>query len=117
MACWIFRWYNDHHRHSGIGLMTPAAGHHGQAKTLFKQRAKTLDAAFLANPKRQEQEPSTSHAAHRRLDQPTKAGTHPQENTRSLHTKLMYPGVQMTGHRSRSVCCKEKIRLHSNNWG
>lgn len=47
-----FRWYNDHHRHSGIGLMTPAAVHHGQAKALFKERAKTLDAAFLANPKR-----------------------------------------------------------------
>ena len=46
----FFPWYNDRHRHSGIGYMTPAALHHGQAQALFVQRAKTLDAAFAANP-------------------------------------------------------------------
>lgn len=48
----FFPWYNDRHRHSGIGYMTPAAMHYGQAQTLFNQRAQTLDAAFIANPKR-----------------------------------------------------------------
>jgi putative transposase len=48
----FFHWYNDSHRHSGIGFMTPAAVHHGEANALFKQRADTLDAAFAANPKR-----------------------------------------------------------------
>lgn len=48
----FFPWYNERHRHSGIGYMTPAAMHYGQAQTLFNQRAKTLDAAFVANPKR-----------------------------------------------------------------
>ena len=48
----FFPWYNDSHRHSGIGYMTPAAVHHGQAQDLFEQRAKTLDAAFAAHPKR-----------------------------------------------------------------
>ena len=48
----FFPWYNDSHRHSGIGYMTPAAVHHGQAQALFQLRAKTLDAAFMANPKR-----------------------------------------------------------------
>ena len=48
----FFPWYNDRHRHSGIGYMTPAAVHHGQAQALFEQRAKTLDAAFAAHPKR-----------------------------------------------------------------
>ena len=48
----FFNWYNDTHRHSGIGFMTPAAVHYGQAKALFKQRADTLDAAFTANPNR-----------------------------------------------------------------
>lgn len=48
----FFNWYNDSHRHSGIGFMTPTAVHHGQAKALFNQRADTLDAAFAANPKR-----------------------------------------------------------------
>lgn len=48
----FFSWYNDSHRHSGIGFMTPAAVHHGQAKALYRQRANTLDAAFAAHPKR-----------------------------------------------------------------
>lgn len=48
----FFSWYNDHHRHSGIGYMTPVAVHHGQAKALFEQRANTLDAAFAAHPNR-----------------------------------------------------------------
>ena len=48
----FFPWYNDTHRHSGIGYMTPAAVHHGQAQGLFRLRADTLDAAFMVNPKR-----------------------------------------------------------------
>ncbi len=48
----FFPWYNDSHRHSGIGYMTPGAVHYGQAQALFKQRADTLDAAFSAHPKR-----------------------------------------------------------------
>ena len=48
----FFLWYNDSHRHSGIGYMTPAAVHHGQAQAWFEQRARTLDVVFMANPKR-----------------------------------------------------------------
>jgi putative transposase len=48
----FFPWYNDRHRHSGIGFMTPAAVHHGHAHALFQQRANTLDIAFAAHPKR-----------------------------------------------------------------
>ena len=48
----FFSWYNDSHRHSSIGYMTPAAVHYDQAKTLFQQRADTLDAAFAAHPNR-----------------------------------------------------------------
>ncbi len=48
----FFTWYNDSHRHSGIGFMTPAAVHHDQARALFQQRTQTLDAAFAAHPKR-----------------------------------------------------------------
>ena len=48
----FFSWYNDSHRHSGIGYMTPAAVHHDQAIGLFEQRADTLEAAFAAHPKR-----------------------------------------------------------------
>lgn len=48
----FFTWYNTEHRHSGIGYMTPEAVHYGHAQSLFKQRAATLEAAFLANPNR-----------------------------------------------------------------
>jgi putative transposase len=39
-------WYNHSHRHSGIGLMTPAAVHHGHAEQLHAARAVVLDAAY-----------------------------------------------------------------------
>ena len=32
--------------------MTPATVHFGQAAAVYQERAKTLEAAFLANPKR-----------------------------------------------------------------
>jgi putative transposase len=46
------RWYNHQHRHSGIGLMTPAAVHHGHAEQLHAARVDVLDAAFAAHPER-----------------------------------------------------------------
>ena len=48
----FFHWYNHEHRHSGIGLMTPAAVHYGQAKELHAKRADVLAAAYAANPER-----------------------------------------------------------------
>ncbi len=48
----FFDWYNHQHRHSGIGLMTPAAVHHGQATELHAQRARVLQAAYARMPER-----------------------------------------------------------------
>jgi len=45
-------WYNHRHRHSGIGLMTPAAVHYGRAGALHAHRARVLAAAYAANPDR-----------------------------------------------------------------
>src|SRR3954447_5104582 len=45
-------WYNHHHRHSGIGLMTPATVHHGRAEAVHAERARVLDAAYAATPER-----------------------------------------------------------------
>ena len=51
--CRVFvDWYNHQHRHSGIGLMTPAAVHYGQAQQLHAARGHVLDAAFAAHPER-----------------------------------------------------------------
>ena len=46
----FFAWYT--HRHSGIGYMTPAAVHTGQAQQLYAARQQVLDQAFVAHPER-----------------------------------------------------------------
>ena len=48
----FFPWYNERHRHSGIGLMTPATVHHGHAKQLHAARRDVLAAAYAATPER-----------------------------------------------------------------
>ena len=48
----FFAWYNQQHCHSGIGHMTPHSVHYGLAQAMRATRQKTLDAAFLATPKR-----------------------------------------------------------------
>jgi putative transposase len=48
----FFAWYHHDHRHSGIGLMTPATVHHGRAEALHADRARVLDAAYTATPER-----------------------------------------------------------------
>lgn len=45
-------WYNHAHRHSGIGLHTPADIHHGRHHTVRAHREDTLAAARAAHPER-----------------------------------------------------------------
>ena len=42
----FFAWYNQVHKHSGIGLMTPEQVHYGQAEMVLQQRANVLESAF-----------------------------------------------------------------------
>lgn len=48
----FFAWYNDEHRHSGIGYMTPAAMHTGAALAIHAQRDIVLEDAFARHPNR-----------------------------------------------------------------
>ena len=48
----FFPWYNDEHRHSGIGMLTPAMVHFGHAPVIREKRQTVLDAAYLAHPDR-----------------------------------------------------------------
>jgi putative transposase len=48
----FFDYYNHHHRHSALGLMTPAAVHHGHAEQLRADRARVLAAAYAVRPER-----------------------------------------------------------------
>ena len=55
----FFRWYNDEHRHGGLGLHTPADVHYGQAAAIQASRAQILTAAYHAHPERFVSRPPT----------------------------------------------------------
>jgi putative transposase len=61
----FFGYYNHEHRHSGIGLHTPASVHYGTATEVRAQRQQTLNDSYAAHPER------FSH----RLPQPPKLPT------------------------------------------
>jgi putative transposase len=48
----FFRWYNQDHRHSGLGFLTPAVVHFGQAEVVRAHRDRVLAAAYAAHPDR-----------------------------------------------------------------
>jgi len=48
----FFAWYNLEHRHSGIGLLTPDAVHHGRSAQVIAARQQILRAAYAAHPER-----------------------------------------------------------------
>ena len=48
----FFPWYNQEHRHSGIGLMTPEMVHYGKAEQVSSQRQIVLASAFDSHPER-----------------------------------------------------------------
>ena len=48
----FFGYYNNEHHHSGIGLLTPAVVHYGQAEHVLAARQETLLAAYRAHPER-----------------------------------------------------------------
>jgi putative transposase len=48
----FFRWYNEVHRHSGIGFMTPETVHFDRVDEVNEIRSRTLAAAYAAHPER-----------------------------------------------------------------
>jgi putative transposase len=48
----FFPWYNEEHRHSGLGLMTPKMVHEGQFEQVELRRAQVLEGALKAHPER-----------------------------------------------------------------
>ena len=55
----FFDWYNEEHRHSGIGLLTPATVHAGRAPAVQAARAITLAQAYADHPERFVRRPPT----------------------------------------------------------
>ena len=56
----FFAYYNHEHRHSAIGLHTPASVHYSDAIHIRKRRQQTLDTAYAANPDRFGNRPPTA---------------------------------------------------------
>lgn len=48
----FFEHYNHQHRHSGIGLMTPASVHYGLGPQIVAQRQRVLTEAYTRHPER-----------------------------------------------------------------
>ena len=48
----FFQWHNEEHCHWGIGLLTPAVVHAGEANSALEARAKVLAAAHAQHPER-----------------------------------------------------------------
>jgi putative transposase len=48
----FFPWYNDEHRHTGLGLHTPADVHYGTADAIRDKRSGVLGDAYTAHPER-----------------------------------------------------------------
>lgn len=48
----FFKSYNNEHYHTGIGLLTPASVHYGDAARVVEKRQSVLQAAFAAHPER-----------------------------------------------------------------
>ena len=51
--CRVFTdWYNNHHRHSGICMLTPATVHYGHAEEVLEHRYQVMRGAYAAHPER-----------------------------------------------------------------
>ena len=48
----FFKWYNDEHYHTGIGLLTPATLHYGEAPRVIDAREQVLKSAYAKHPER-----------------------------------------------------------------
>jgi len=66
----FFTWYDDDHRHSGIGLHTPADVHYGRAEAIREQRGVVLLDAYAKHP-----EDSSARSPRHRRFQPSRGST------------------------------------------
>jgi len=48
----FFAWYNHHHYHSGLNLLTPTSVHYGEVGAIQQHRQAIMLAAYAANPAR-----------------------------------------------------------------
>ena len=71
-------WYNDEHRHAGLGLHTPADVHYGTADAVRDKRAGVLTSAFAQHPERFVRKPPEPPAL------PTGSWINPPDDTKAV---------------------------------
>jgi putative transposase len=93
----FFSWYNHEHRHGGIGMMTPAAVHHGRVEAIAQVRQRALLAAFKIHPERfvrgVPQQPAVPEAAW--INKPNTDSKEPEAD--ALSENGVIPGVAGDG--------------------
>lgn len=94
-----FRWYNEEHHHSALGLMTPNQIHYAHADAITTARQTVLDAAFAVHPERfPVQAANAAGKAGCRLDQSScKVKDRAKRSDKQrIRTKQMLPFDQQT---------------------
>jgi putative transposase len=94
----FFPWYNDEHRHSGLGLHTPADVHYGTTTQIRQQRATVLTAAYHAHPERFTRKPPEPPA----LPTSSRINPRPERGHRSVITTRRCL-IQVDRFRARST--------------
>ena len=83
----FFQWYNQEHRHSGIGLLTPAMVHFGEAQTIVLAHRREAGAGCClpgAPGSLRSEASKTTASTHGGLDQQAGA-TRPKEDEEDSH--------------------------------
>jgi len=92
----FFHWYNNHHYHAGIGMLTPAMVHYGHVEAVRDQRQRVLNAAYAAHPERfvsKRPEP---------LPVPTEVWINPPQSTLTSANDNL-PLIETEGHEERTT--------------
>jgi putative transposase len=76
----FFPWYNQQHRHSGLGMLTPEMVHFGQTKEVLSKQQVVLDAAYKLHPERFVRHPPKPKSPPSQvwINQPTSPGGTPK---------------------------------------
>ncbi len=98
----FFDWYNREHHHSGIGMMTPASLHYGQAKEILSARANTRVSVAKESCAIRPRNTKTAATSQGGLDQRSRASNGKEKRS---------PRSSLCGGSRRNVIDAPSIRL------
>jgi hypothetical protein len=115
----FFKYYNEEHYHSGIGLLRPATVHFGRADTVIAARNATLAHAHAANPKRFTKPPTAPKLPKEAwINDPSRetlSNTHKKPT--GLKVLDMYREDQERGRTRREFHIGERVMCHGRPRG